>query len=104
MGHLLRCDKDMRRQTAAELVSDHLADVGARLRDLARIEAILANLLEQCRQVHAQGCQDKANGMCPLMAWLHADPMDKDVPCGDIRTVARAQAHAERSTSGDRSG
>ena len=104
IAHLLRCDEDMRCHAATELVSRHLADVRARLLDLAQIEATLANLLEQCRPVHEQGGQGKANVACPLMAWLHAGPMDKDVECGNIRTVARAQARAERSTSGDRSG
>lgn len=67
--HLLRLDEGMQCDAAAELAAQHLVDVRARLLALGRIEATLADLLEQC----SQGDEKVA---CPLIAALHADETD----------------------------
>lgn len=68
--HLLRLDEGMQCHAAAELAAHHLVDVRTRLRDLGRIEATLATLLERCRQ----GNETVA---CPLIAALHAEILDQ---------------------------
>lgn len=69
IGHLLRLDEGMQCQAASALAAHHLADVRMRLRDLRRIEATLADLVEQCSQGNGKVA-------CPLIAALHADGMD----------------------------
>lgn len=63
---LLPLDEGMQCDSAAELAAQRLDDVRARLQDLRRVEATLANLLEQCRQ-------GEEKVACPLIVALHAD-------------------------------
>lgn len=71
IARLLRLDEGMQCHAAAELAARHLTDIRARLQDLVRIEATLANLLEQCRE----GNEEVA---CPLIAALNVDDMHRD--------------------------
>lgn len=62
---LLRLDDGTHCSEAAELAAVRLADVRARLADLARIEAVLSKLVGQCRRRHG-------NVSCPLISALHS--------------------------------
>ncbi|MDA8390563.1 MAG: Hg(II)-responsive transcriptional regulator [Gammaproteobacteria bacterium] len=73
--HLLRLDEGMQCDAAAQLAAQHLGDVRRRLQDLRRIEATLANLLEQCGQ-------GGGKVTCPLIVALYADEMKKDYGSG----------------------
>jgi MerR family mercuric resistance operon transcriptional regulator len=66
IGQLLRLDDGMQCSAAAQLASEHLANVRLRLQDLNRIEAALAKLLKQC-------ARHRGEVACPLIAALHAN-------------------------------
>ncbi len=66
VGQLLCLDDGMQCSAAAQLASEHLANVRARLQDLNRIEAALAKLLKRC-------ARHRGEVACPLIASLHAN-------------------------------
>jgi MerR family mercuric resistance operon transcriptional regulator len=66
IGQLLLLDHGMQCSAAAQVASRHLVDVRARLRDLSRIEAVLAELLKRC-------ARHRGKVVCPLIAALHAN-------------------------------
>ena len=66
IGRLLQLDQGMQCRAAAELAAHHLREVRSRLRDLERMEATFADLLERCRH----GAQAVT---CPLIAALQAE-------------------------------
>ncbi len=66
IGQLLRLGDGMQCSAAAELASEHLANVRVRLQDLNRIEAALTKLLKQC-------ARHRGEVACPLIAALHAN-------------------------------
>ena len=65
VAQLLRLEDGAHCREAAELAASQLADVRARLTDLARIEATLSMLVERC---HSR----RGSISCPLIASLHA--------------------------------
>lgn len=65
VAQLLKLEDGTHCREAAELAASQLADVRARLADLAHMEAVLSTLVEQC---HAQ----RGSMSCPLIASLHA--------------------------------
>jgi MerR family mercuric resistance operon transcriptional regulator len=64
IGELLKLEDGTHCGEASELAALRLADVRAKLADLARIEAALSNLVSEC---HAH----QGNVSCPLIAALH---------------------------------
>ena len=64
VGQLLKLEDGTHCSEAAELAALRLADVRARLSDLARIEAVLSKLVGECHAHHG-------NVSCPLIAALH---------------------------------
>lgn len=64
IGQLLRLEDGTHCSEAAELASQRLDDVQAKLADLTRIEAALSKLVGEC---HAH----RGNVSCPLIAALH---------------------------------
>lgn len=64
IGQLLRLEDGTHCSEAAELASQRLDDVQAKLADLTRIEAALSKLVGEC---HAH----QGNVSCPLIAALH---------------------------------
>ena len=64
VGQLLQLEDGTHCSEAAELAALRLADVRAKLGDLARIEAVLFRLVHEC---HAQ----RGNVSCPLIDSLH---------------------------------
>lgn len=64
VGHLLKLEDGTHCSEAAELAALRLADVRARLADLARMEAALSKLVEECHT-------HQGNVSCPLIAALH---------------------------------
>jgi MerR family transcriptional regulator, mercuric resistance operon regulatory protein len=66
IGQLLTLEDGTHCSEAAELASLRLADVRARLADLARMEAALSKLVAECRT-------PRGKVSCPLIAALH-DP------------------------------
>jgi len=64
VGQLLKLEDGTHCSEAAELAALRLADVRARLSDLARIEAVLSKLVGECNTHHG-------NVSCPLIAALH---------------------------------
>lgn len=64
VGQLLKLDDGTHCSEAAELAAQRLVDVRARLADLARIEAVLSELVNECHTQHG-------NVSCPLIAALH---------------------------------
>ena len=66
VGHLLRLEDGAHCSEAAELAALRLADVRARLADLARIEGALSRLVSKCNARHGKVS-------CPLIAALHGD-------------------------------
>lgn len=64
VGQLLKLEDGTHCSEASELAALRLADVRAKLSDLARIEAALSKLVSEC-----QGHHD--NVSCPLIAALH---------------------------------
>ena len=70
IAQLLELDDGMRCSTAAQVASEHLENVQARLQDLNRIEAVLTTLLKQC-------ARHRGDVACPLIAALHVDVDDE---------------------------
>jgi len=66
VGELLRLDDGMQCSAAAQLASEHLANVRVRLQDLNRIEAALAKLLKRC-------ARHRGEVACPLVTALHTN-------------------------------
>lgn len=64
IGGLLKLEDGAHCSEAAEVAAHRLADVRARIADLARIEAVLTGLLGKC-QAH------QGNVSCPLIAALY---------------------------------
>ena len=64
VGQLLRLEDGAHCSEAAELAALRLADVRARLADLARMEAALSRLVSKCNA-------RKGKVSCPLIAALH---------------------------------
>ncbi|MEO8600511.1 MAG: Hg(II)-responsive transcriptional regulator [bacterium] len=64
VGGLLKLEDGLHCGEAAEIAVRRLADVRARLLDLARMETVLSQLVAAC---HAQ----KGSVSCPLIASLH---------------------------------
>ena len=64
VGQLLRLEDGAHCSEAAELAALRLADVRARLADLARMEAALSRLVSECNA-------RKGKVSCPLIAALH---------------------------------
>lgn len=64
VGQLLKLEDGTHCSEAAELASLRLADVRARLADLRRMEAALAQLVGECDAHHG-------NISCPMIAALH---------------------------------
>jgi len=64
VGQLLKLEDGTHCSEAAELATLRLADVRARLSDLARIEVVLSKLVGECN-AHL------GNVSCPLVAALH---------------------------------
>lgn len=64
VGQLLQLEDGTHCSEAAELAALRLVDVRAKLGDLARIEAVLSKLVNEC---HAQ----RGNVSCPLIDSLH---------------------------------
>ncbi|MBU6417512.1 MAG: Hg(II)-responsive transcriptional regulator [Xanthomonadaceae bacterium] len=73
IGQLLRLDDGMQCSAAAQLASRHLDEVRLRLRNLSRIEAALAQLLEQCGR-------HRGEVDCPMIAALHASDEEQRLP------------------------
>lgn len=65
VAQLLKLEDGAHCREAAELGASQLADVRARMADLAQMEVALAALLERC---HSR----RGNISCPLIASLHA--------------------------------
>ena len=65
VGQLLQLDDGTHCSEAAELAALRLTDVRAKLTDLARIEAVLSRLVNEC---HAQ----RGNVSCPLIDSLQS--------------------------------
>lgn len=70
IAQLLELDDGMQCSTAAQVASEHLENVQARLQDLNRIEAVLTTLLKQC-------ARQRGEVACPLIAALHVDVDDE---------------------------
>ncbi len=66
VGHLLRLEDGTRCRDAAEIATRRLADVRTRLIDLARMEAVLSQLLVKCEA-------RRGNVSCPLIDALQAE-------------------------------
>ena len=66
VGELLRLDDGMQCSAAAQLASEHLANVRVRLKDLNRIETALAKLLKRC-------ARHRGEVACPLITALHTN-------------------------------
>lgn len=64
VGQLLKLEDGTHCGEAAELATARLADVRARLADLARIESVLATLVSECGR-------RRGKVSCPLIAALH---------------------------------
>lgn len=64
IGELLELEDGIHCHEAAELAAQRLADVRARLADLARLEAALSRLVGECRA-------RRGIVSCPLVAALH---------------------------------
>lgn len=64
VGGLLKLEDGTHCSEAAELAAQRLVDVRAKLVDLARIEAALSRLVNECHAYHG-------NVSCPLIAALH---------------------------------
>ncbi len=64
IGQLLKLEDGTHCSEAADLASQRLADVRARLADLTRMEAALSKLVDECRVHHG-------SVSCPLIAALH---------------------------------
>lgn len=73
VGELLRLDGGLECRAAAQLASQHLANVRARLQDLGRIDAALSKLLGACSR-------RRGKVACPLIAALHRSPEVADGP------------------------
>ncbi|MBS0382070.1 MAG: MerR family DNA-binding protein, partial [Proteobacteria bacterium] len=65
IGQLLKLEDGTHCSEAAELGALRLADVRAKLADLARIEAALSKLVTQCGR-------HRGKVSCPLIAALHS--------------------------------
>lgn len=65
IGQLLKLEDGTHCSEAAEIAGARLADVRARLADLARMEAVLSQLVKKCDAHHG-------NVTCPLIAALHS--------------------------------
>lgn len=65
VGQLLILEDGTHCSEAAELAAQRLADVRARLADLARMEKALSKLVGECNAHHG-------NVSCPLIASLHS--------------------------------
>jgi MerR family mercuric resistance operon transcriptional regulator len=66
VGQLLCLDDGMQCRAAAQLASEHLANVRVRLQDLSRIDAALTKLVKQC-------ARHRGEVACPLIAALHVN-------------------------------
>lgn len=66
IAHLLKLEDGTRCSDAAEIAAHRLADVRARLADLARMEVVLLHLVRAC---HTR----KGKVSCPLIASLQGD-------------------------------
>lgn len=66
IGQLLLLDDGMQCSAAAQLASEHLANVRVRLQDLSRIEAALTKLVKRC-------ARHRGEVACPLIAALHGN-------------------------------
>lgn len=64
IGQLLKLEDGTRCSEAAEIAAHRLADVRARLADLARMEAALLKLVSECNT-------RRGKVSCPLIAALH---------------------------------
>lgn len=65
VGQLLKLEDGTHCGEAAELATLRLSDVRAKLGDLARIEAVLSQLVNECRA-------QRGTVSCPLIASLHS--------------------------------
>lgn len=64
VAQLLRLEDGAHCSEAADIAAQRLADVRARLRDLARMEVVLSHLVGECRA-------SRGLVSCPLVAALH---------------------------------
>lgn len=64
VGQLLKLEDGTHCSEAAELATQRLADVRARLADLTRMEEVLSKLVSECNA-------HRGNVSCPLIAALH---------------------------------
>ena len=64
IGELLKLEDGTHCSEAAELAAQRLADVRARLADLARMEVALSKLVSEC-------CSQHGHVSCPLIDALH---------------------------------
>jgi MerR family transcriptional regulator, mercuric resistance operon regulatory protein len=77
VGQLLQLEDGTHCSEAAELAALRLADVRAKLGDLARIETVLSQLVNEC---HAQ----RGTVSCPLIDSLHGNQVE---PLNSLRGV-----------------
>ncbi len=65
IGELLKLEDGRHCHETARFAARRLADVRARLADLARMEAVLSKLVDECKT-------QQGNVFCPLIAALHS--------------------------------